>query len=118
MNAKLVNGQTKLSINVLVKNEKDGKVSARVLGSPEYSVISSDRHSAILELDRLITTNLLENEVVSLELEIPKREHPWRRFAGIYKNSQLFDSVLANIESHRCELDSQTTVDYQEEKIA
>ena len=71
-----------------------------------------------MELDRLITTNLLENEVVSLELEIPKREHPWRRFAGIYKNSQLFDSVLANIESHRCELDSQTTVDYQEEKIA
>ncbi len=118
MNAKLINGQTKLSINVLVKNEKDGKVSARVLGSPEYSVISSDRRSAILELDRLITTNLLENEVVSLELEIPKREHPWQKFAGIYKNSQLFDSVLANIESHRRELDSQTTIDYQEEKTA
>ena len=118
MNAKLINGQTKLSINVLVKHEKDGRVSARVLGLPEYSVTSSDRKSAISELDRLITANLSENEVVSLELEIPKREHPWQKFAGIYKNSQLFDSVLTNIESHRRELDSQTAIDYQEEKIA
>jgi len=118
MNAKLINGQTKLSINVLVKNEKDGRVSARVLGLPEYSVTSSDRQSAISELDRLITANLSENEVVSLELEIPKREHPWQKFAGMYKNSQLFDSVLTNIESHRRELDSQVTIDYQEEKIA
>lgn len=116
MNAKLINGQTKLSINVLVKNEKDGRVSARVLGLPEYSVTSSDRKSAISELDRLITANLSENEVVSLELEIPKREHPWQKFAGIYKNSQLFDSVLTNIDSHRSELDSQTAI--QEEKIA
>lgn len=116
MNAKLINGQTKLSINVLVKNEKDGRVSARVLGLPEYSVTSSDRKSAISELDRLITANLSENEVVSLELEIPKREHPWQKFAGIYKNSQLFDSVLTNIDSHRRELDSQTVI--QEEKIA
>ena len=116
MNAKLINGQTKLSINVLVKNEKDGRVSARVLGLPEYSVTSSDRKSAISELDRLITANLSENEVVSLELEIPKREHPWQKFAGIYKNSQLFYSVLTNIDSHRRELDSQTAI--QEEKIA
>jgi 23S rRNA A1618 N6-methylase RlmF len=108
MNAKLINGQTKLSINVLVKNEKDGRVSARVLGLPEYSVTSSDRKSAISELDRLITANLSENEVVSLELEIPKREHPWQKFAGIYKNSQLFDSVLTNIDFHRHKLDSQT----------
>jgi hypothetical protein len=98
MNAKLLNGQTELSINVLVKNEKDGKVSARVLGLYEYSVTSSDRHSAISELDRLITANLSGNEVVSLELEIPKREHPWRKFAGIYKDSQLFESVLTNID--------------------
>jgi hypothetical protein len=118
MNAKLINGQTKLSINVLVKNEKDGRVSARALGLPEYSVTSSDRRSAISELDRLITANLSENEVISLELEIPNPEHPWRKFAGIYKNSQLFDSVLTNIESHRRELDSQITIDYQEEKIA
>jgi hypothetical protein len=56
------------------------------------------------ELDRLITTNLSENELISLELEIPKREYPWRKFAGIYKNSQLFDSVLTNIENWATEI--------------
>ncbi len=122
MNAKLLNGQTRLAINVLVKNEKNGKVSARVLGLPEYSVVSSDRNSAISELDKLITENLSGNEVVSLELEIPNREHPWRKFAGMYQNSHLFDSVLTNIEANRHELNSQTlnelTNDQQEDKIA
>jgi len=122
MNAKLLNGQTRLAINVLVKNEKNGKVSARVLGLPEYSVVSSDRNSAILELDKLITENLSGNEVISLELEIPNREHPWRKFAGMYQNSHLFDSVLTNIEANRHELNAQTlnklTNDQQEDKIA
>ncbi len=122
MNAKLLNGQTRLAINVLVKNEKNGKVSARVLGLPEYSVVSSDRNSAISELDKLITENLSGNEVISLELEIPNREHPWRKFAGMYQNSHLFDSVLTNIEANRHELNSQTlnelTNDQQEDKIA
>jgi len=122
MNAKLLNGQTRLAINVLVKNEKNGKVSARVLGLPEYSVVSSDRNSAISELDKLITENLSGNEVISLELEIPNREHPWQKFAGMYQNSHLFDSVLTNIEANRHELNAQTlnelTNDQQEDKIA
>ena len=122
MNAKLLNGQTRLAINVLVKNEKNGKVSARVLGLPEYSVVSSDRNSAISELDKLITENLSGNEVVSLELEIPNREYPWRKFAGMYQNSHLFDSVLTNIETNRHELNAQTlnelTNNQQEDKIA
>ena len=122
MNAKLLNGQTRLAINVLVKNEKNGKVSARVLGLPEYSVVSSDRNSAISELDKLITENLSGNEVISLELEIPNREHPWRKFAGMYQNSHLFDSVLTNIEANRHELNAQALNelenDQQEDKIA
>lgn len=122
MNAKLLNGQTRLAINVLVKDEKNGKVSARVLGLPEYSVVSSDRNSAISEPDKLITENLSGNEVISLELEIPNREHPWRKFAGMYQNSHLFDSVLTNIEANRHELNAQTlnelTNNQQEDKIA
>lgn len=67
---------------------------------------------------RSTVLNSSGNEVVSLELEIPKREHPWRKFVGIYKDSQLFESVLTNIESHRRELDLQTATDYEEGKIA
>jgi len=118
----IVKGYPYLRCLVLVKNEKNGQVSARVLGLPEYSVVSSNRNSAILELDKLITENLSGNEVISLELEIPNREHPWRKFAGIYQNSHLFDSVITNIEANRHELNSQTlnklTNDPQEDKIA
>jgi hypothetical protein len=94
----------KLVINVLVKNEQDGNVSAMVLGLPEYRVISSDRPSAMVKLEKLLTDTLSGGEVVLLELEIPKLEHPWQKFAGIYKDSELFESVLTNIETNRQEL--------------
>jgi hypothetical protein len=118
MNAEQLNEQSRLAINVLVRNEKDGKVSARALGLPEYSVISSDRHAAISELDRLIAENLSGSEIISLEIKIPKPEHPWQKFAGIYKDSDLFNSVLTNIEANRHQLNSQVSKDYQEKKLA
>lgn len=118
MNTEQLNEQFRLAINVLVRNEKDGKVSARALGLPEYSVISSDRHTAISELDRLIAENLSGSEIISLEIKIPRHEHPWQKFAGMYKNSDLFDSMLTNIEANRHQLNSQVPNDHQEEKLA
>lgn len=118
MNTEQLNEQSRLAINVLVRNEKDGKVSARALGLPEYSVISSDRHTAISELDRLITENLSGSEIISLEIKVPRPEHPWQKFAGIYKDSDLFDSVLTNIEANRHQLNSQVPSDHPKEKIA
>ena len=80
----------KLAVNVLIKNEQGGNVSAMVLGRPEYRVLSSDRPSAITKLEKLLTDTLSSGEVVLLELEIPKPDHPWQKFAGIYKDSELY----------------------------
>ncbi|HEY9703484.1 MAG TPA: type II toxin-antitoxin system HicB family antitoxin [Allocoleopsis sp.] len=108
----------KLAVNVLIKNEQDGNVSAMVLGLPEYGVISGDRPSAMAKLEKLLTDTLSSGEVVLLELEIPKQEHPWQKFAGIYKDSELFDSVLTNMENSRTELNVEMSHNYEKKTIA
>jgi hypothetical protein len=107
---------SKLTVNVLVKIEQGDKVSATVLGLPEYRVVSSDRSSAIAKLEKLLAETLSDSELVSLEVEMPsKQEHPWRKFAGMYKDSELFESVLANIEANRRELNTKMANNYDEE---
>jgi hypothetical protein len=98
----------KLALNILVKDEQDGQVSATVLGLPEYRVLRSDRTSAIAELEQKLARVLSEGEVMALEVEIPKPEHPWQKFAGIYQDSELFESVLENIDTQQQFLNEQT----------
>ncbi|WP_017744174.1 hypothetical protein [Scytonema hofmannii] len=38
---------------------------------------------------------------------MPKSEHPWMKFAGMYKDNSLFDEVVLNIEAYRRELDTE-----------
>jgi hypothetical protein len=98
----------KLALNILIKDEQDGQVSATVLGLPEYRVLRSDRTSAIAELQQKLAHALSEGEVMALEVEIPKPEHPWQRFAGMYQASELFESVLENIATQRQLFNEQT----------
>jgi hypothetical protein len=98
----------KLALNILIKDEQDGQVSATVLGLPEYRVLRSDRTSAIAELQQKLAHALSEGEVMALEVEIPKPEHPWQRFAGMYQDSELFESVLENIATQRQLFNEQT----------
>ncbi|NJK29100.1 MAG: hypothetical protein HC940_02575 [Acaryochloris sp. SU_5_25] len=91
----------KLAVNILIKEEQDDQVSALVLGLPECRVVSRDRTSAIAELEQKLTDTLSGGEVVALEVEIPTPEHPWQKFAGIYRDSVLFEAVLENIATNR-----------------
>lgn len=45
------------------------------------------------------------------ETEILKQEHPWLKFAGMYKDSELFESVLENIAENRRKLDEQVATE-------
>jgi hypothetical protein len=98
----------KLALNILIKDEQDGQVNATVLGLPEYRVLRSDRTSAITELEQKLARTLSEGEVIALEVEIPKPEHPWQKFAGMYQDSELTESVLDNIDTQRQLLNEQT----------
>ena len=44
-------------------------------------------------------------EIVSLEIDLPKLEHPWMKFAGMFKDDPEFEEVLADIAAYRHELD-------------
>jgi len=97
----------KSSVNVFIKNESDGKVSAMVLGLPEWRVESSDRQSALADLQKLVMTSFTKAEVVSLEIEIPQTEHPWLRFAGVFKDDPYFEQMQEDIASYRRDKDTE-----------
>jgi len=94
-------------VNVLIKNEANGKVSATILGLPEYRVESSDRQTALSDLQNLVTARLVGAEIVSLEIELPQPENPWLRFAGIFKDDPYFDQMLESIAEYRREKDAE-----------
>jgi hypothetical protein len=50
------------------------------------------------------------------EAEIRKQEHPWLKFAGMYKDSELFKSVLENIAENRRKLDEQAMAEDETEE--
>lgn len=102
-----VSSVIKSALNVFVKSEANGKVSAMVLGLPEYRVESNDRQSALADLQKLVTEKLIGAEVVSLEIEIPQPENPWLRFAGIFKDDQSFDRMQEDIAEYRREKDAE-----------
>jgi hypothetical protein len=97
----------KLALDVLIKHEPPGKVSATVLGLPDYRAEGSDRNSALVALQQLLADSLSEAEIVLTEVEIPKRENPWLKMAGQFKDDPHFDEMLADIEAYRCELDAE-----------
>ncbi len=100
-----VRSVVKSAVNVFIKSEDNGKVSAVVLGLPEYRVESRDRQSALADLQKLVTAKLIGAEVVSLEIEIPQPVNPWLRFAGIFKDDQSFDRMQEDIAEYRREKD-------------
>ncbi len=106
------------AVNVFIKNETDGTVSAMVLGLPEYRVESSDRQSAIAALQKLITAKLIGAEVVSLEIEVPQKENPWLKMAGKYKDDPHFDQMLESIAEYRREKDTELEEYYRQIEIS
>lgn len=51
---------------------------------------------------------------MTLEIERPQTEHPWMKFAGMFKDDPQFDEMLAYIEADRRELDAQMEEYYRQ----
>ncbi len=92
-------------INVIVKQDNNGKTIAIVPGLPELNVEASDRITALAQLQQLIETHLEGAEIISLPVKLPQKaqKNPWLEMAGIFKDDPQFDQMLAAIENYRSE---------------
>ncbi len=55
---------------------------------------------------------LKQGEIVQLEIPLPEPEHPWMKFAGMYKDNPLFDEVQDYIKADREQLDAERSEYY------
>ncbi|MBG1269226.1 type II toxin-antitoxin system HicB family antitoxin [Nostoc sp. WHI] len=95
--------------SVLVEVKEDG-YQATVWGLPDCQVFSATREEALKNLHELVNTRFQNVEIVNQEIEASKSDHPWMKFAGMYKDNPLFEDVLSNIEAYRRELDAEIDI--------
>lgn len=105
---------SKLSYAVMLEEQEQGKYRATVLGWPECQAFGSTREEALTSLRKLVTERLDKVEIVSLEIDRPKPEHPWMKFAGKYKDDPYFEEMQADIAALRRERDEQMEAYYRQ----
>ena len=104
----------KLTYSVLIEEENETGYKATVLELPDCRAFGVTREEAIANARQLLTTRLAKAEVVSLEIDNPHFEHPWMKFAGMFKDDPDFDKVLEFIEDDRRKLDADMEAYYQQ----
>ncbi|MEC4805377.1 MAG: hypothetical protein SAJ12_12680 [Jaaginema sp. PMC 1079.18] len=99
----------KSSYNVLVEYQTPERVKASILGWSECQAEASTKEEALQQLQEIVTQQLRDREIVSLEIEVPKTpsEHSWMQFAGMFKDDPDFDELLEFIAEDRRQLDSE-----------
>ncbi|MBD6618428.1 hypothetical protein FNW02_22025 [Komarekiella sp. 'clone 1'] len=95
----------KLTYDVLIENEQDGRFNATVLGLPDCKISGATKEEALKELIQRLQARLEKAEIVTLEIDPPQTEHPWIKFAGMHKDNPLFAEVLEYIEAERSQID-------------
>ena len=102
----------KLTYDVLIENQEDGTVKATLLSLPECQGFGANKEEALNNLIQLFQA--IEPEIVTLEIEPAKTDHPWLKFAGMFEDDPHFDEVQQYIAEYRRELDAEMEEYYQE----
>ena len=102
----------KLTYDVLIENQEDGTVKATLLSLPEFQGLGATKEEALNNLIQLFQAR--KPEIVTLEIEPAKTEHPWMKFAGMFQDDPQFDEALEYIEEYRRELDAEMEEYYQQ----
>ncbi|MBS3028597.1 MAG: hypothetical protein HCA25_16340 [Dolichospermum sp. DET50] len=86
----------KLTYDVLIENQEDGTVKATLLSLPECQGLGTNKEEALNNLIQLFQAR--KPEIVTLEIEAAKTEHPWMKFAGMHKDNPLVTEAIEDIE--------------------
>lgn len=105
---------TKLTYPVMLEKQENEGYRATVLGWPECQAFASTREEALTSLRQIVTERLDKVEIVSLEIDRPKPEHPWMKFAGMFKDDPYFDEMQADIAALRRERDEEMEAYYRQ----
>jgi predicted RNase H-like HicB family nuclease len=101
-----------MTFQVLVEHRGRRDFSATVLGWPDCSAQGATRQEALDRIQQAMRERLARSEIVPMEihsnLDVP--DHPWLKYAGMFKDHPLFDEVLGYVEEYRREVDADTTV--------
>lgn len=95
-----------MTYQVVLEQPAQGSYTATVLGWTDCSAEGASRQEALTRIRDVFTARLAQVEILPLEIEPPKDEHPWLKFAGMFKDNPLFDEVLQEIEDYRRVLDA------------
>jgi hypothetical protein len=78
------------AFDVLIKPKTECKVSATVLGLPEYRATGSAIAPQPWQpCNNFIAENLSEDEIVFIDVAVPQPENPWLKMAGRFKDAPL-----------------------------
>ncbi len=91
---------------VLERKQAEG-FKATVLGWPECTASAPSREQTLELLREDLRERLAEAEIVDLDVDVPRPDRPWRKFAGMFKDNPLLDEVVEEIEAYRRELDAE-----------
>ncbi|WP_449416187.1 type II toxin-antitoxin system HicB family antitoxin [Phormidium nigroviride] len=105
---------TKLTYPVMLEKQENEGYRATVLGWPECQAFGSTREEALTSLRQIVTERLDKVEIVSLEIDRPKPEHPWMKFAGKYEDDPYFEEMQADIAALRRERDEEMETYYRQ----
>lgn len=103
----------KLNYDILIE-QIDGNFIATALLLPDCQATGTTKEQVLQNLSQILTQRLANAEIVSLEIEPPKKEHPWMKFAGKYKDDPQFDEMMEYIEQERREDDARMEEYYRQ----
>lgn len=101
-------------LTVLVEQKTEGKYQATVLGLSECQAEGNTREEVLTNISSIAGTRLEKAELISLEIKPPKPEHPWMKFAGMFKDDPQFDEMLEDIQALRRERDAEMEEYYRQ----
>ena len=97
-----------MTYNAIVEDTGPGGYTASILGWPDCTAKGATKDEALARLRLAIANRLSRVEIVPIEVEVPPNGHPLAKFAGVFKDDELFDQFLQDMVDYRRELDAET----------
>ncbi len=96
-----------MKYNAMVEDTNSDGYTATVLGWPSCSATGATKDEALGQLRQVIQARLSRVEIVPIEVDVSENGHPLARFAGMFKDDDLFDEFVEDMAAYRREVDAE-----------